>query len=140
MTQKNTVNNINQNWTDIYHLLHYVPQENISHQAIRLLQHIEKKQETTIGDLATYIGVTHNTASEHIKRLIKKGFVSKERSIEDERKVFVILTKEGNEVLYRHTRLDNEKLKSVLENLDASEIELIEKAFALLSHEARKCF
>jgi DNA-binding MarR family transcriptional regulator len=84
--------------------------------------------------------VTHNTASEHIKRLIKKGFVSKERSVEDERRVFVILTKEGSEVLYRNTRLDNEKLKNVLENLDTSDIEKIEKAFALLSQEAKKCF
>ncbi|MED1826381.1 MarR family winged helix-turn-helix transcriptional regulator [Brevibacillus agri] len=140
MTLKNTLNNINQNWTDIYHLLHYVHQENISHQAIRLLQHIEKKKETTIGDLATYIGVTHNTASEHIKRLIKKGFVSKQRSVEDERKVFVILTNEGKEVLYRNTRLDDEKLKNVLENLNPSEIEMIEKAFFLLSQGAKKCF
>ncbi|MBM7094809.1 winged helix-turn-helix transcriptional regulator [Bacillus sp. H-16] len=140
MTLKNTVSNINQSWTDIYHFLHYIHQDNISHQAVRLLQHIEKKQETTIGDLAAFLGVTHNTASEHIKRLIKKGFVSKQRSIEDERKVFVILTEEGSEVLYRHTRLDNEKLKNVLENLDESEIEMIEKAFALLSGEARKCF
>ncbi|WP_062049089.1 MarR family winged helix-turn-helix transcriptional regulator [Bacillus sp. JCM 19034] len=139
MTLKNTINNINQNWTDIYHALHYVHQENLSHQAIRLLQHIEKKQETTIGDLANYLGVTHNTASEHIKRLIKKGFVSKERSIEDERKVIVILTKEGREVLYRNTRLDNEKLYKVLGNLSASEVEMIEKAFDLLSQEAKKC-
>ncbi|RKL65873.1 MarR family transcriptional regulator [Salipaludibacillus neizhouensis] len=140
MTLKNTINNINQNWTDIYHLLHFVHQENISHQAIRLLQHIEKKQKTTIGHLATFLGVTHNTASEHIKRLIKKGYVSKERSIVDERKVFVILTEEGSKVLYRHTRLDNEKLKNVLDNLDGSEIEMIEKSFDLLSQEARKCF
>ncbi|MDV2686838.1 MarR family transcriptional regulator [Alkalihalophilus lindianensis] len=140
MTLNKTIKTINENWTDIYHLLHYVHQENISHQAIRLLQHIEKKKEITIGDLATYLGVTHNTASEHIKRLIKKGFVSKERSVEDERKVFVILTKDGREVLYRNTRLDNEKLKNVLENLDPSDIVMIEKAFVLLSQEAKKCF
>ncbi|GAE37185.1 MarR family winged helix-turn-helix transcriptional regulator [Halalkalibacter akibai] len=140
MTLKNTLNNINQNWTDIYHLLHCVHQENISHQAIRLLQHIEKKKETTIGDLATYIDVTHNTASEHIKRLIKKGLVTKERSVEDERKVFVILTEEGREVLNRNTRLDDEKLKKVLENLNSSEIEMIEKAFFLLSQGAKECF
>jgi DNA-binding MarR family transcriptional regulator len=140
LTLKTTLNNINHNWTDIYYLLHCVHQENISHQAIRLLQHIEKKEETTIGDLATYIDVTHNTASEHIKRLIKKGLVSKERSVEDERKVFVILTEEGREVLNRNTRLDDEKLKKVLENLNSSEIEIIEKAFFLLSQGAKKCF
>lgn len=140
MTLNKSISIINQNWTDIYHLLHYAHQENISHQAIRLLQHIEKKNKATIGDLATYLGVTHNTASEHIKRLIKKGFVSKERCIQDERKVFVVLTADGREVLFKHTQLDNEKLKNVLEKLDPSDIVMIQKAFSLLSQEAKKCF
>ncbi|ERN53944.1 MarR family transcriptional regulator [Alkalihalophilus marmarensis] len=140
MSLNDTINNINQNWTDIYHLLHYAHQENISHQAIRLLQHVEKKKETTIGDLATYLGVTHNTASEHIKRLIQKGYVTKERRVEDERKVYVILTAEGRKVLLKNTQLDHEKLKDVLENLDPSDIVMIEKAFMLLSQGAKKCF
>ncbi len=74
MTLKNTISNINENWTDIYHALHYVHQENIPHQAIRLLKHIEKQQVTTIGNLAAHLSVSHNTASEHIKRLIKKAW------------------------------------------------------------------
>ncbi|CAG9620403.1 MarR family winged helix-turn-helix transcriptional regulator [Sutcliffiella rhizosphaerae] len=134
-----TINSLNENWTNIYYLLHHVYEE-ISHQAIRLLQHIEKNRETTIGDLAKYLGVTHNTASEHIKRLITKGFVSKKRSVVDERKVCVILTERGSEILYRNTRLDDEKLNKVLEGLTKKDIELIEKAFSLLSREAKKCF
>ncbi|SER56348.1 MarR family winged helix-turn-helix transcriptional regulator [Salipaludibacillus aurantiacus] len=136
---KNLVNNINEKWTDIYHSLHYIHQENISHQAVRLLQHIEKREALTVGDLADYIGVSHNTASEHIKRLIKKGLVSKKRSSEDERRVFVIMTPEGRGVLNKHTRLDEDKLENVLENLSDSEAETVAKAFHFLSREARKC-
>ncbi|AEH49687.1 MarR family winged helix-turn-helix transcriptional regulator [Parageobacillus thermoglucosidasius] len=130
---------INEQWTDIYYLLHYVHEDHITHQAVRLLQYIEKNKEATIGDLAKHLAVSHNTASEHIKRLIKKGLVVKRRSSVDERKVFVVLTEEGRRVLYRHTRLDKDKLKKIFKQMDPSDIELIQKAFSILSEGARKC-
>ncbi|MCI3988239.1 MarR family transcriptional regulator, partial [Bacillus vallismortis] len=71
---------LNQQWTDIYYLLQYKHKDNISHQAIRLMQHIEKRGESTIGALAEYLSVSHNTASVHTKRLIQKGFAAKRRS------------------------------------------------------------
>uniref|UniRef100_UPI0035B5305C MarR family winged helix-turn-helix transcriptional regulator n=1 Tax=Parageobacillus toebii TaxID=153151 RepID=UPI0035B5305C len=77
--------------------------------------------------------------SEHTKRLIKKGLVSKKRSSLDERKVFVVLTEKGRHILYRHTRLDKEKLKKVLAQMDPCDAELIRKAFAILSEGAKKC-
>ncbi|SFA42434.1 transcriptional regulator, MarR family [Parageobacillus thermantarcticus] len=130
---------INEQWTDIYYLLHYVHEDNITHQAVRLLQYIEKNKEATIGDLAKHLAVSHNTASEHIKRLIKKGLVTKRRSSVDERRVLVVLTEEGRRVLYRHTRLDKDKLKEIFKQMDQSDIELIQKAFTILSEGARKC-
>jgi DNA-binding MarR family transcriptional regulator len=139
MQLDNMIEAINEQWTDIYYLLHYVHDDNITHQAIRLLQHIEKNKETTIGDLAKHLNVSHNTASEHTKRLIKKGLVTKRRSSIDERKVFVTLTEEGRNVLYRHTRLDKDKLRKVLENLRTSDLEIIQKAFSILNEGAKKC-
>ncbi|AKS37369.1 MarR family transcriptional regulator [Anoxybacillus gonensis] len=139
MQLDNMIETINEQWTDIYYLLHYVHDDNITHQAIRLLQHIEKNKETTIGDLAKHLSVSHNTASEHTKRLIKKGLVTKRRSSIDERKVFVTLTEEGRNVLYRHTRLDKDKLRKVLENLRTSDLEIIQKAFSILNEGAKKC-
>jgi DNA-binding MarR family transcriptional regulator len=133
------VETINEQWTDIYYLLHYVYDDNLSHQAIRLLQYIEKNEKATIGDLAKHLKVSHNTASEHTKRLMKKGLVTKRRSRTDERKVFVALTEKGRNVLYRHTRLDRDKLRKVLENLSPSDLEIIQKAFSVFSEGAKQC-
>ncbi|WP_027410714.1 MarR family winged helix-turn-helix transcriptional regulator [Anoxybacteroides tepidamans] len=133
------IERLNEQWTDIYYLLHYVHEDQLTHQAIRLLQHIEKNENATIGDLAKQLNVSHNTASEHTKRLIQKGFAKKQRSNVDERKVFVTLTDKGRDVLHRHTRLDENKLKKVLENFSASDLELLQKAFSLLSEGAKKC-
>ncbi|MEC1626896.1 MarR family transcriptional regulator [Bacillus mojavensis] len=132
------INKLNQQWTDIYYSLHYKQKDNISHQAIRLMQHIEKQGEATIGALAEYLFVSHNTASEHTKRLIQKGLAAKRRSQQDERKVLVVLTKEGRSVLEQHTQLDKEKLKEIIERISSSEKELIQQAFEILSKEAKQ--
>ncbi|UQZ48415.1 MarR family transcriptional regulator [Bacillus sp. PK3-037] len=132
------INKLNQQWTDIYYSLHYKQKDNISHQAIRLMQHIEKQGEATIGALAEYLSVSHNTASEHTKRLIQKGLAAKRRSQQDERKVLVVLTKEGRSVLEQHTQLDKEKLKEIIERISSSEKELIQQAFEILSKEAKQ--
>ncbi|MEC1623075.1 MarR family transcriptional regulator [Bacillus mojavensis] len=132
------INKLNQQWTDIYYSLHYKQKDNISHQAIRLMQHIEKQGEATIGALAEYLSVSHNTASEHTKRLIQKGLAAKRRSQQDERKVLVVLTKEGRSVLEQHTQLDKEKLNEIIERISSSEKELIQQAFEILSKEAKQ--
>ncbi|MCY9189029.1 MarR family winged helix-turn-helix transcriptional regulator [Bacillus mojavensis] len=132
------INKLNQQWTDIYYSLHYKQKDNISHQAIRLMQHIEKQGEATIGALAEYLSVSHNTASEHTKRLIQKGLAAKRRSQQDERKVLVVLTKEGRSVLEQHTQLDKEKLKEIIERISSSDKELIQQAFEILSKEAKQ--
>ncbi|WP_080490437.1 MarR family winged helix-turn-helix transcriptional regulator [Clostridium sporogenes] len=139
MELENKIKIINEEWTDIYYLLHYIDKENLTHQAIRLLQYIDKNKETTIGDIAKHINTSSNTASEHIKRLIKKGFVTKQRSEVDERKVIVKITEEGKYTLHRHTKLDKGKLEKVLRSLSDSELEIIQKGFLILSEGAKKC-
>ncbi len=140
MELENRIRIINEEWTDIYYLLHYIDKENLTHQAIRLLQYIDKNKETTIGDLAKHINTSSNTASEHIKRLIKKGLVTKQRSEVDERKVIVKITEEGKHTLHRHTNLDEAKLKKVLGSLTDSELEIIQKGFLILSEGAKNVY
>ncbi|PEB41153.1 MarR family winged helix-turn-helix transcriptional regulator [Bacillus pseudomycoides] len=132
--------NINQNWETIYYHLRYEYEDNLSHQAIRILQIISRETETTIGKVASELGLSHNTASEHVKRLIQKRFVIKERNKQDERVVNLILTTEGKEALTKHTLLDEEKLKVLESQFSKEEQQLIEKAFSLLAKESKYAF
>jgi DNA-binding MarR family transcriptional regulator len=95
MNINNKIKVLNEQWTDIYYSLHYVDKENLSHQVIRILQFIDKNKEATIGYLSKNINTSANTSSEHIKRLIKKGFVDKHKSNEDERITLVTITEVG---------------------------------------------
>ncbi|HDR7638977.1 MULTISPECIES: MarR family winged helix-turn-helix transcriptional regulator [Bacillus cereus group] len=131
---------INQHWESIYYHLRYEYEDNLSHQAIRILQIVSREKDITIGKVATELNLSHNTASEHIKRLIQKGFIVKERNKKDERVVNLTLTIEGIEVLEKHTLLDKEKIKILESQLSKEEQQLIEKAFSLLAKEAKYAF
>ncbi|WP_289889745.1 MarR family winged helix-turn-helix transcriptional regulator [Virgibacillus pantothenticus] len=130
---------LNKYWTDIYYHLHFSHKDKITHQAIRILQHIEKNKGIGIGDIATFLNVSHNTASENVKRIIQKGYLKKQRDSLDERKVTLCLTETGEEVLYRNTSLDELKLEKVLNCLSSKEREIIELGFKTLSEGVKKC-
>ncbi|WP_267379453.1 MarR family winged helix-turn-helix transcriptional regulator [Bacillus sp. GM_Baccil_2] len=137
----NEVIQLNQLWTDIYYQLRYNHQEKITHQAVRIMQVIQKESEVGIKDIAHEIQVSHNTASEHVKRLLEKGYVFKARSEDDERKVVLKLTDLGDEVLHRHSSLDGEKLKYILfEKMTHEERQSIVDAFNLLRKRAENVY
>ncbi|GGH73168.1 DNA-binding MarR family transcriptional regulator [Pullulanibacillus pueri] len=132
------IEQLNHHWTDIYYQLRYNHEEKITHQSIRIMQVIEKENEVGIKEIAKAIQVSHNTASEHIKRLIEKSYVFKSRSTKDERKVILRLTDLGSDVLHRHSSLDEEKLKRLLfEKMSDEERQLIFTAFALMQERAK---
>lgn len=128
---------INQYWTDTYFGLHYKHEESISHQAIRILQMIEKTDLHTVGDIAKYLGISHNTASEHVKKLVMKGYLLKSRNPEDERKVMLELTEIGAEMLKKNTSLDEVKLGRILRSLTEEQRTMIVESLKLLSEAAR---
>ncbi|QDP41075.1 MarR family winged helix-turn-helix transcriptional regulator [Radiobacillus deserti] len=125
--------NMNKYWTDIYYHLHYEHKEKLTHQTIRILQHIEKTSQTGINELAEKMDVSQNTASEHVKRLMTKKYVRKQRDVVDERKVILTLTELGQEVLYRNTSLDEEKLQAIMEKLEERDQKKILEGLQLLS-------
>ncbi|AZN42485.1 MarR family winged helix-turn-helix transcriptional regulator [Paenibacillus albus] len=128
---------LNQLWTDIYYNLRYNHEEKITHQNIRILQAIQKEEDVGIKEIAESIQVSHNTASEHVKRLLSKNYVFKTRSSEDERKVILKLTESGSDVLHRHSSLDEDKLNHILfEQMTDVERQFILDAFTLLKEKA----
>ncbi len=137
----NEIMRLNDLWTDIYYRLRNQHHEKITHQGVRILQVIQKEKAVGIKDIAEAIQVSHNTASEHIKRLLQKKYVYKTRSVEDERKVILNLTSLGADVLYRHSGLDEEKLKQLLfDSMNHEERTLVLKAFSLMKERAEDVY
>lgn len=127
------IQDINNYFTDIYFNLHPAQEEVISHQSIRILQMVQKKRYTMIRDISEQLSISHNTASEHVKKLVSNGWLYKERSSEDQRKVYLHLTDIGSEILKKNTELDENKLQVALSRLSTHEREKVLEAFRLLS-------
>ncbi|MFB7138529.1 MarR family winged helix-turn-helix transcriptional regulator [Gottfriedia sp. NPDC056225] len=132
------VKQLNQLWTDIYYVLRYKHKENITHQGVRILQMIDKEVEVGIKEIAEGIQVSHNTASEHVKRLLEKEYIYKTRGENDQRKVILKLSDLGKEVLLQNSSLNEEKLQQLLfEQMTEQERESILNAFNLLKERAQ---
>ncbi|UII54384.1 MarR family winged helix-turn-helix transcriptional regulator [Cytobacillus spongiae] len=134
------IEQLNECFTDIYYYLHEEHHEKITHQAVRILQQVLKEDEVSVKDVAVRNGISHNTASEHVKRLLVKGLLLKKRKPTDERAIILYLTPKGIEVLKSNTELAGEKLERVLVGLSSEERNLIEQSFHLLAREAKICF
>ncbi|MFD3450387.1 MarR family winged helix-turn-helix transcriptional regulator [Microbacteriaceae bacterium 4G12] len=130
------VDTLNKYWTDIYFLLHYPHKEKITHQVIRILQLVEKRENIGINEVSSYLNISHNTASENVKRIIEKGYLMKERDPSDERRVILQLTDAGREVLQRNTSLNKDKLEAIFNTMSYEEKALLEEAFKLLKEHA----
>ena len=127
------IEQINRYFSDIYFNLHPTQEEVISHQSVRILQMVQKKPFVMIRDIAEHLSISHNTASEHVKKLVGNGWLDKERSDEDQRKVYLHLTEKGLAILKKNTELDESKLDVALSKLSTSEREMVVEAFRLLS-------
>lgn len=128
---------LNNYFTDIYYYLHPTHELAISHQSIRILQIVQKEETVTVSLLSEALKVSHNTASEHVKRLANNGWIIKQRTEEDQRKVFLKLTAEGLEVVRQNTELDELKLQRALNKLSDKEKIIVLQAFRLLSEAAK---
>lgn len=124
---------LNHYFTNIFYHLHTTHEDVISHQSVRILQMIEKEDEVTVRDIAALLNISQNTASEHIKKLERHGWIQKMRATDDQRKVQLFLTNEGQLVLKKNTELDETKLKQALLRLSEKEQQDVLQAFRLLS-------
>ena len=84
--------------TDL-HSKHLAKTTGLTAPQILLMQTIRDKGQVTIGELANEISLSQATVTSILDRLEKKGFVYRERSVEDKRKVHAYLSEPALEVL-----------------------------------------
>ena len=68
---------ISSDFEKIYNRLQSRFKENLSHQSVRILQQIQFATNPTIKEIAEAFRLSHNTTSEHVKKLEKLGYIEK---------------------------------------------------------------
>ena len=87
------------------------------HQA-GVLDHLDDVQPTALFDLARHMGVTASTMSLTIDRLQRAGYVLRERSTVDRRRVDLLLTPAGVRIKKQQKVLEPKLVAAVLTRLD----------------------
>jgi len=84
-----------------------------AHQA-SILDHLDEADSTSMLTLAGHMGVTASTMSLTVDRLVRAGYVTRDRDTFDARKVALRLTKDGARLKERKSVLDRDLVAAML--------------------------
>ncbi len=87
-----------------------------AHQA-SILDHLDEHEPLALLDLAKHMGVTPSTMSLNIERLVRKGYVSRERAAEDGRRLKLRITSAGLRLREAKSVLDPARVRALLSRL-----------------------
>jgi len=111
------------------HIL-YLEEKNLKDKGIRLsmtevhtLENIEKSTTKTMTDIAKLQMVTQGTLTVAVNRLVKKGFVWRQRDNDDKRVIRLELTPVAKEVLKVHDRFHESMIDSLLTEMHVDDDE-----------------
>ena len=87
-----------------------------AHQA-SILDHLDEHEPLALLDLARHMGVTPSTMSLNIERLVRRGYVSRERAAEDGRRLRLRITPAGVRLREAKSVLDPACVRALLARL-----------------------
>lgn len=99
----------------------------LSISEMHVIDNIGVNRERTMSDTAKDLRITSGTLTTAVDNLIKKGYVARERSVEDRRVVKIKLTEKGTAAYYSHEDFHKDLVISALQQLDSKEEELLIK-------------
>jgi MarR family transcriptional regulator, organic hydroperoxide resistance regulator len=108
-----------------------------AHQA-SILDHLDDVTCTPLFDLARHMGVTASTMSLTVDRLERGGYVRRERSTEDRRRVDLRLTAAGLRIKKQQKVLEPELVGAVLARLDERRRRQALRGLELLAEASRE--
>lgn len=96
------------------------------HQLLIAIRGHDGPDPPTVGELATALQIRHHSVVELIDRSVEAGFVRREPSMVDQRRVHVVLTPRGEAMLRSLTaahRQEHRRLAAILARLNAAATE-----------------
>ncbi|MCL6478953.1 MAG: MarR family transcriptional regulator [Peptococcaceae bacterium] len=91
--------------------------DGLSHVQTILLKYLLKKGRSTVSSIADFMGVTMAAVSSLVDRLVKVGFLDRERSETDRRVVYISLTPAGRKAIEESLIRHRERLKLIISKM-----------------------
>jgi DNA-binding MarR family transcriptional regulator len=112
-------------------------QEVLSGHQASVLDHLDDVQPTALFNLARHMGVTASTMSLTMDRLVDAGYVVRERSAKDRRRLDLRLTPAGLRIKKQQKVLEPELVAAVLAQLDERKRRQALRGLELLAEASR---
>lgn len=102
--------------------------QSLTHTELHILEAIGEGT-VAMNELSERLDITMGTATVAINKLTEKGFIYRERSNRDRRKVFVSLTDNGKEALAYHDNYHDMIMSSITENIPEKELKVFMEVY-----------
>jgi DNA-binding MarR family transcriptional regulator len=105
----------------------------LSARMASILDHLDEREPLALLDLARHMGVTPSTMSLQIEKLVKRGYVLRERDARDARRLKLRLSQAGARVREAKSVLDPARVRALLALLTPEEQDAGIAGLALLA-------
>ena len=95
--------------------------DDLSQHERQLLHHVPAVGGIPLGDVSKHLGIPKSSASEQVKSLERRGFLSRRRDPADERRLSIVLTAKGQARVAADSVLDLDRLAAALKKLSSRE-------------------
>lgn len=106
--------------------------QDITNNDMHVIEAIGLDQPKNMSTIAKALSVTVGTLTIAMNSLVKKGYVVRERGVEDRRVVYISLSERGRKAYLHHQDFHRRMIDAILKDLTADETESLVKALAKL--------
>ena len=99
--------------------------QDITNNDMHIIEAIGIEEPRNMSFIAHKMAVTVSTLTTNMNGLEKKGYIRRERSLEDKRVVYVLLTEKGKKAFYHHRDFHKKMIKAIVKDLTDDEMELL---------------
>jgi DNA-binding MarR family transcriptional regulator len=105
----------------LWRVLRKADTEDLSQHERQLLHHVPAERGVPLGVVARHLGIPKSSASEQVKSLERRGFLTRHRNRDDERQLSIVLTDAGVARVRRDSVLDLALLAGALKKVSAED-------------------
>lgn len=106
--------------------------KDITNNDMHIIEAVGINEPRNMSDIAKRLSVTVGTLTTNMNGLEKKGYITRERSENDKRVVYITLTEKGRAAFFHHRDFHKNMIKSVVVGLDDNEKRLLYKCLIKL--------
>jgi len=97
----------------------------ITNNDMHIIEAIGVSEPRNMSSIANRLSVTVSTLTTNMNGLEKKGYIVRERSLEDKRVVYVLLTEKGKKAFFHNRDFHKKMIKAIVKDLNEEEMEIL---------------